>query len=305
MNPLLITGGNGMLGQALREICQGAIFISNRDCDLRDLQSVQKLLKELRPQAILHLAADVGGVKKNAEKNADLLTNNVQINTNLLSTAAFLGCPRVISVLSSCAFATYPDKSSTEQDLHIGLPYAGNLGYATSKRVLDIQTKLLSKQYGLCYSTLTPVTMYGPYDNFDLEDGHVISSLIRKTIEAKKNAGTLEVWGTGEIIRQFVYVKDIARLLLKALDCYQSQETLIVAPDKGVSIRALAQTITKVIGFEGAVSFDTTKPEGQKYKTLQSQHWPEYFKDFPFTSLEQGIRETVDWLSSNPKNIFL
>jgi len=304
MSSLLVTGGTGLLGQALRQICPEATFLSSQDCDLRDLKAVQLLLKELRPKAILHLAADVGGVKKNAEQNADLLTHNIQINTNLLSTAVAVACPRVISILSSCAFKTYPDKPSTELDLHLELPFAGNLGYATSKRVLDIHTKLLSQQYGYCYSTLTPVTMYGPFDNFDLESGHVISSLIRKALVAKKNNTPLEVWGTGQIVRQFVYVKDIARLLLKALDLHQSQETLIVAPDEGVTIDHLTKTIANTVGFLGPLLFDTSKPEGQKYKVLKSAHWPTHFKDFSFTSLEQGIRETVDWVTSNPKNIF-
>lgn len=305
MKSIIVTGGDGMLGNALKAILPSAIFLTRTDCDLRDLYSVRKVFSELQPTSIIHLAAVVGGIKKNAEKNADLLTQNLQINTNVLSVAAELKCPRVLSLLSSCAYQTYPDKPSSEADLHINLPYHGNLGYGMSKRILDIQIALLSEQYGHTYSSLTPVTMYGPFDNFSLEDGHVVSSLIRKTVEAKDSHTPLYVWGSGEAVRQFIFVKDVAIIVLKVLNDYKNPQTKIIAPNSGISIRNLVEVITGAVGFNGPVIYDISKPEGQKFKTLESKFCPEYLKGFLFTSLEQGIKETVGWFINNQRKLNL
>lgn len=293
MKGLLVTGGTGLLGTALKEFCPEATFVSSADYDLRDISQTKKMFQDVRPVVVFHLAAKVGGVKKNALYNADLMTENLQINSNVLSIAAQSGVQKLFSFLSSCAFATYPNRPSTENDLHIGMPFEGNQGYGWSKRVLDLHTQLISKQYHVAYSTITPVTMYGPGDNWDLDGGHVVASLIRKSLKAREDGTDLEIWGSGEAIRQFIFVKDVARFLLSSIDINKGSQTMIVAADGGISIKELASTIANVVGFQGRLLFDVNKPEGQKVKVLRSERFEKFFSNFQFTPLTQGLQETV------------
>ena len=295
----LVTGGGGLLGYSLKGILPEGVFVTSRDCDLRDFPSVRELFRHVRPTSLIHLAAKVGGVKKNALANADLFSDNIRMNTNVLTVAAEEGVPRVISVLSSCAFRVFPERPSNEADLHEGLPFDGNLGYGCAKRMLDIQTKLISKQYGYDYTTLTPVTMYGPNDNWNLEEGHVIASLIHKCFLAKLWGQPLEVWGSGKAVRQFVYSPDVARLLILALETYHQPETFVIAPDAGISVRALVEEIVQVMGFQGPVLFDETKPEGQLIKVILSKKFSGCFPDFKFTPLREGLQKTVEWFMKN------
>ncbi|MDA1061291.1 MAG: NAD-dependent epimerase/dehydratase family protein [bacterium] len=299
MKNLLITGGSGLLGSALKPLSHDAIFVDSQNADLRDLSQVRALFQKFRPSHVIHLAAKVGGVRANAEQNADLFTHNVQINTNVLGVACEMGVTRLISILSSCAFNLYPDQDSSEDDLHVKVPFEGNLGYGYSKRMLDIHTKLLCNQYGCRFSTIAPVTMYGPHDNFDVENGHVISSLLHKSILAKKQEKPLQVWGGGQAIRQFIYVEDVAKLLLEMLTCYDGPETTIIASDDGVTIRELVDEIVKSIGYEGMVEFDKTKPEGVLVKRLKSNKFDQQYPNFSFTPLQKGLQKTVEWFHQN------
>jgi GDP-L-fucose synthase len=292
---LLVTGGSGLLGAALRELYPQATYVSSYDGDLCDPARVRALFERFRPKRVLHVAARVGGVKSNAEQNADLLADNLLINTNVLRAAQQSGVSRLVSVLSSCAFQLYTDRDSCEDDLHVGQPFAGNLGYGCSKRILDVQTRLMVEQYGVQFSTIAPVTMYGPHDNFDLNGGHVIGALIHKAVVAKETGGPLEVWGGGKAVRQFVYVKDVARILLTALDSSDGPNTVIVAPDRGLTIRELVQEVVKAVEFAGPVVFNADKPEGVLVKRLSSSRFAEKFPGFQFTLLPDGLKEAVNW----------
>lgn len=296
---LLVTGGSGLLGSTLRRLCQDATFVTSRDCDLRDISQARNLFERFRPSQVLHLAARVGGVHSNAVHNANLFADNVQINTNILSVAQQTGVSRLISVLSSCAFAMYPDRPSTEEDLHVGMPFEGNLGYGCSKRMLDVHTKLLWKQYGCRFSTVAPVTMYGPYDNFDPENGHVIGALVCKTVQAKEHNEALQVWGSGKAVRQFVYAQDIAQILLRALESFDGPETVIVSPDPGMTIRALVRKIAEAVQFTGPVVFDHSKPEGVQIKRVESKRFSKLSPCFRFMPIEEGLAETVAWFVKN------
>lgn len=296
---ILVTGSGGLLGYALNKICPDATFVTQRDCDLTDLCAVRNLFSKLEPRSVLHLAAKVGGVKSNKSQNADLFTVNVQINTNVLNVAQEYKVSRLVSVLSSCAFPVNTDHPSTEGDLHQGMPFEGNLGYGYAKRMLDVQTRLLWAQYGCQFSTITPVTMYGPNDNWDLEEGHVIGSLIHKCFLAKRNGEPLQVWGSGRAVRQFAYSVDVARLLVKALNHYEGPETVIVAPDEGITIHDLVNLIAKVMQFGGRILFDPSKPEGQLTKIVKSIGFSSRFPDITFTSLTEGLEMTVKWFVEN------
>lgn len=294
---LLVTGGSGLLGYALKEYLPQAVFISSKECDLRNREEVRRLFFSLRPDCVIHLAAEVGGVQKNAAHNADLFTSNVLINTNVLSLAQEAGVSRLISVLSNCAYSFYPDRPSSEGDLHVGMPFAGNLGYGYAKRMLDIQTHLLWKEYGARFSSMTPVTMYGPNDNWDLNGGHVVGSLIHKCLLAKEEGRVLEVWGSGQAVRQFVYAGDVARILIEALNSYHGTGTVIVAPRGVLTIRELSMEIAKACNFKGDIIFDQTKPEGEQRRVMESEFFSKQFPGFDFTPLDRGLKKTVEWFS--------
>lgn len=292
---VLVTGGGGLLGYALRQLCPDAVYLTRRDGDLTDPIHVKRLFDRYAPERVIHLAAVVGGVKKNAEDNADLFTANVLINTNVLTIAQQRKVSRLISVLSSCVFAEALDRPPTEADIHHGMPFEGNLGYGYAKRMLDVQTRLLWMQDGCRFSTITPATMYGPNDNWDLEGGHVIGALIHRCVLAKQQRRPLEVWGTGEAVRQFVYSFDVARLILRALEAFDGPETVIVVPDDGLTIRTLVQHITTAVQFAGPVVFRRDQPEGQRVKVIRSTRCAGLFPGLTFTPLEEGLKATVQW----------
>lgn len=295
MKPLLVTGSGGLLGYALKQICPEAIFATRTDCDLTDSLQTEHLFERLKPKRVIHLAAFVGGVKANSTRNADFFETNLRINTNVLSVSQRFGVSRLISVLSSCAFQFYPDRPSIEEDLHIGLPFDGNLGYGYSKRALDVHTRLLWKQYECQYSSITPVAMYGPNDNWDLDEGHVIGSLIHRCFLAKEHNEPLEVWGDGNAVRQFVYSFDVARILLEALNIFRRPETIIVAPTTAMTIRELVNLIAKSMKFNGPIVFNSTQPGGQTTKIMKSNKFSYFFPSFSFTSLHEGLKTTIEW----------
>lgn len=296
---ILVTGGGGLWGHALKKFCPGAVFLTRKDGDLTDPAEARRLFKTWKPVRVLHLAAAVGGVKKNAAQNADLFSENILINTNVLNAAREQGVSRLISVLSSCVFPFPDERPATEEDLHAGMPFEGNLGYGYAKRMLDIQTRLLWGQYGSKFSSLTPVTLYGPNDDWDLEGGHVVASLIHKCLLAQAHNKPLEVWGSGQAVRQFVFAPDMARLLLKALDSFSGPDTVVVAADLGITIAALARFIAKVMNFQGPIVFNPERPEGQKVKVIQSHRFSRDFPGFTFTPLEEGLRVTTQWFSEH------
>ncbi len=305
---LLVTGGSGLLGQAVRRLRPDAVYWSSRDGDLRDQSVAERLLQAIHPGQILHLAGVVGGVKANADGNARFLEDNILINTAVLSAARRLRVPRLTAMLSSCAFPLYADRSTTESDLQDALPYDGNAGYACAKRTLDRHIALAANEAGLAWNSLTPVTMYGPHDSFELETGHVVGALIRRCHEAHTYGTAFTVWGTGRAIRQFVYVDDVARLALRALGGAWGPATTIVTPDEGIPIAQLARTIAQVMDYSGPIVFDAAQPEGVPVKRLRSTTFEERFRGSRFTSLTDGLTETVRWFLSQetgqaPRNL--
>lgn len=296
---ILVTGSSGLLGYAFKQICPDAVFVTRKDCDFTDLQQTHQLFESLRPKRVVHLAAKVGGVKINALKNSDFFEENLQINTNVLSAAQRYGVSRLVSILSGCAFQFQPDRPSTEEDLHEGLPFAGNLGYGYSKRILDVHTRLLYKQHGCEYSSISPVAMYGPKDNWDLDEGHVIGSLIHRCFLAKQQDKPLEVWGSGNAVRQFLYSFDAAKILLEELNHFHGPETIITAPETTITIRELVTLIAQTMKFEGPIVFNRTKPEGELIRVMKSNRFGRLFPNFSFTPLEEGLRTTIEWFCNH------
>lgn len=295
MGPLLVTGGTGLLGSAIRRIRPDAVFLSRVDGDLREQSVAHRLFEQIRPTQVLHLAGLVGGVKANAMQNCQFLEDNALLNTAVLAAARSMRVPKLVAMLSSCTFPLFPERPTTEKDLQSELPYDGNAGYGSAKRLLDLHVHMAAREEGLRWTTLTPVTMYGPHDSFDAERGHVVGSLIRRCWEAHTKGTPYTVWGSGLAVRQFVFVDDVARLALDTVSADLPSTTTIVAPDAGVTIRTLAETIAQVMGYKGPILFDRNQPEGVLVKRLQSETFPRRFPAYPFTPLQAGIEVTVRW----------
>jgi len=301
--PLLVTGGSGLLGSAVRELHPQAVFLTSADGDLRQFDIAKTLLEEIRPSRILHLAGSVGGVKANAGQNSRFFEDNALLNLSVLSAARALRIPRLVSMLSSCAFPLFADRTTTEEDLQTALPYDGNIGYGYAKRMLDFQTRLVAKDEGFAWTTLTPVTMYGPHDSFDSEEGHVVGSLIRRCWSAKTTGTPYVVWGSGQAVRQFVFARDVAHVALDAIEDNRESTTTVVAADSGITIRSLAETIADVMEYRGPIIFDPRQPEGVLIKRLQSTRFVSRFPAFRFTSLRNGLAETIRWFVEHASSV--
>jgi GDP-L-fucose synthase len=313
---ILVTGGYGLVGRSLQKIVKlqnviehDFVFLSSKDGDLRDVYAVDYLFKEHLPDIVVHLASCVGGVYENMSNNYRYLVDNLRINTNVVDACNRFGVKRLISCLSTCIF---PDRGIayplTSDQLHNGLPHNSNIGYAYSKRILHLAGDLLTKGGSdITVINLTPTNLYGDFDNYNLKSSHVIPGLIHKTYIAKKSNTDLTVYGTGNALRQFLYVDDLSRVILRFVD-YQHKEadkersiSCIVSPAESseVSIRSLVETISKTFNFTGEIIYDTSYSDGQYKKTATDSELMYYFPDFEFTTLDLGLRETIDYFQKN------
>lgn len=305
---ILVTGGSGMVGQAVKTISEKEksadetwIFVSSKDADLTDVNETQALFEKYKPTHVLHLAAMVGGLFRNLHYNLDFLRTNIRINDNVLNTSFEKGVQKVVSCLSTCIF---PDKTTYPIDetmVHNGPPHNSNFGYSYAKRLIDIQNHAYHIQHGRKFTSVIPTNVYGPHDNFTLEDGHVLPGLIHKTYVAKRDGTPLTIWGTGSALRQFIYSLDLARLMVWALRHYDEVEPIILSVDENdeITIKEAAQLVVDAFDFKGEVVYDTTRSDGQHKKTASNAKLRKYLPDFHFTPVKQAIKESVDWFTAN------
>uniref|UniRef100_A0A6Q2YQV4 GDP-L-fucose synthase n=1 Tax=Esox lucius TaxID=8010 RepID=A0A6Q2YQV4_ESOLU len=296
---VLVTGGSGLVGRAIEHVVKeegGArqgeewIFLSSKDANLLDMAETKAVFQKHRPTHVIHLAAMVGGLFKNMRANLDFWRNNVYINDNVLQAAHEVDAVRVVSCLSTCIFpdnTTYP---IDETMIHNGPPHESNFGYSYAKRMIDVHNRAYHQQYGRCYTAVIPTNVFGPHDNFNIEDGHVLPGLIHKAYIAQKEGSPLVVWGSGTPRRQFIYSLDLARLFLWVLREYHEVDPIIlsVGEDEEVSIKEAAEVVVESLGFKGQVTYDTTKADGQFKKTASNAKLMRYLPNFTFTPFKQG-----------------
>lgn len=272
-------------------------FASSRDADLSDAAATRALFERVRPTHVIHLAAMVGGLFRNLKYNVEFFRVNTQINDNVLACAKEFGVKKCVSCLSTCIF---PDKTSYPIDetmIHNGPPHASNEGYATAKRNLDVLNRLYNAEYGCKFTSVVPTNVYGPHDNYNLEDSHVIPGLIHKCLLAQRAGADFVIWGSGKPLRQFIYSRDLAKLFVWTLRHYDSSDPIIlsVGEEDEVSIGDVALAIAKAMNFTGNVVFDTSKSDGQFKKTASNAKLRRLYPDFKFTPMDVAIRESVDW----------
>ena len=302
---ILITGGTGMVGSAFKAIKTNheLILVGSSDYDLKITDQVKTMLKRVNPDAIIHLAAKVGGVKGNKDYISDFFYDNILINTNLLNEARIAKIKKVVSLLSTCIYPDKPIYPLTEDQIHNGEPHQSNFGYAYAKRMLEVQSRAIRMQYGLNYTTAVPNNIYGEFDNFDLENGHVIPAIIRKIWEAKHKNKTPTCWGSGNPLREFTYSKDIARALMLILENYDDALPVNIGCTGESSIKEIVHKICKLLNYDGEINWDIEKPEGQYRKPSLNKKFLKTFNDFKYTSLDDGLKKTCEWFSLNYPNI--
>ncbi|KAK8378759.1 hypothetical protein O3P69_009461 [Scylla paramamosain] len=305
---VMVTGGSGLVGNAIRIMVEKDqrpgekwIFLSSKDANLMSMDETKAVFEKHHPTHVIHLAAMVGGLFRNMKYNCDFWRNNMQINTNVLEVSHQMGVKKVISCLSTCIF---PDKTTYPIDetmVHNGPPHSSNYGYSMAKRMIDVMNRVYHEQYGCKFTSVIPTNIYGPYDNYNVEDGHVLTGLIHKVYLAKKNGTPFTVWGTGKPRRQFIYSLDLARLMIWVTREYEEISPIILSVDEEdeVSIKELAEMVVEEMDFKGEVTYDTSKADGQFKKTASNTKLRSYLPDFKFTPIRQGIKETVEWFTAN------
>lgn len=304
MKKILVTGAGGLVGYAIRQLNpKNFVYITRKDADLTDFAQTKKIFEEIKPNHVIHLAAEVAGIGGHVMHSGDFFRNNIMINVNVLEAARLAGVDKLISFMSTCVFpdpCTYP---LNEKDIHSGPPHPSNFGYAYAKRMLEVQSSAYRSEWGCNFIVAIPTNIYGENDFWNLEDGHVVPSLIHKCFLAKKNNEDLEVWGDGKPLREFVYSKDIAKLILWAMEKYNEDTPIILSNGEEKSIKELVELVVKEMDFKGKVIFDTTKPEGQFRKPSDTSKLKKYLPDFQFTSLKEGIKNTVEWFIKHYPNV--
>lgn len=284
---ILLTGSSGLVGSAIMKERQ-VIPVRSHDYDLRDYSQVCKMFETYQDiSGVIHLAANVGGLFKNMKYPVEMFEDNVLINTNILKAAHKYNIKRVLCCLSTCIF---PDGVEINEDsLHFGPPHESNEGYAYAKRMMEVHCRLYRKQYGREYFCIIPTNVYGPCDNFDLENAHVVPALVNKFCNSSK----VHIHGDGSALRQFIYSDDLAKMILWSYDNYKP---CFACPWPEMSILEVVAMICEESGFKGEIVFDLDS-NGQHKKTIKP-FWP--FDEHP-TTFREGIRKTIEWYQLNMK----
>ncbi|EQC41580.1 GDP-L-fucose synthase [Saprolegnia diclina VS20] len=308
---VLVTGGSGLVGRAVQECIASApptdetwVFTHSNEADLTDLEATRALFARHKPTHVLHLAAMVGGLYRNLAQPVDFFMANARMNENVLQVAHEYDVVKVVSCLSTCIFPDATPYPIDETMLHNGPPHASNLGYAMAKRNIDTLNQCYARQFGRCFTSVIPTNVYGPHDNFHLDDSHVIPGLLHKCYLAKKEQTPFVVSGTGAPLRQFIYSADLATLLVWVVRHYTETSPLILAgdPNDEVSIQRVAEGIAAALQFTGDLVFDTTKGDGQYRKTASNAKLRSLSPElgaYRFTTLEAGLQTTAAWFLDN------
>ena len=298
---VLVTGGAGFLGShvvaLLRSRGCAEVFVPrSKDYDLVDVERVRALYRDARPDLVIHLAAQVGGIGANRENPARFFYENLMMGVQLIHEGYQAGVQKVVAAGTICAYPKFAPVPFREDDLWNGYPEETNAPYGLAKKMLLVQSQAYRAQYGFNSVVVFPVNLYGPRDNFDLDTSHVIPAMIRKVGEAiRTGASEVVLWGDGSPTREFLYVEDAAEGLLAACERYNSSEPVNLGNGREISIRDLSQLIGGLMGFNGRFVYDSSKPNGQPRRALDVTRAQERLGWTARTSLEDGLRRTILW----------
>ena len=304
-----VTGGAGFLGsfvlQRLRQRGVEDIFVPKiEDYNLVKSADIQRMLDESNPDVVIHLAANVGGIGANREHPAEFFYDNLMMGVQLMHEAWLRDVKKFVAIGTICAYPKFTPVPFKEENLWDGYPEETNAPYGLAKKMLLVQAQAYRQQYGFDAVYLLPVNLYGPGDNFNPRSSHVIPALIRKCVEAKQQGlDHIEVWGDGSPTREFIYADDAAEGIVKATESYSGSEPVNIGSSFEISIKDLIETIARLTGFEGKFIWDTSKPNGQPRRKLDTTRAQEYFGFKAQVDFEEGLKQTIDWFIKNQDSI--
>ena len=304
---VVVTGGAGFLGSFIVERLEarGAkeVFVPRiEDYDLTQIEAIRRMLQDARPDIVIHLAAKVGGIGANREHPAEFFYDNLMMGVPLLHESWKAGVQKFVALGTICCYPKFTPVPFREETLWDGYPEETNAPYGMAKKMLLVQSRAYREQYGFNSIFLMPVNLYGPRDNFDPQSSHVIPALIKKCVEAKAaGAEHIVAWGDGSPTREFLYVEDAAEGILLATERYDESEPVNLGSSFEISIKELVETVARLTGFEGKILWDTSQPNGQprrKLDTSRAKAWLGFEAHTPF---EEGMRQTIDWYIASDK----
>ena len=302
---ICVTGGLGFLGSHLIDRlkargCQN-VFIADRDkYDLTKEAEIVRMYEEIKPDIVIHLAAVVGGIGANREHPGSFYYLNMVMGAMLIEQARLHNIEKFVALGTICAYPKFTPVPFKETDLWLGYPEETNAPYGLAKKMMMVQLQAYRQEYNFHGIYLLPVNLYGPRDNFDDRSSHVIPALIKKCVEAKEaGADSIEVWGTGKATREFFYVEDAAEAIALAAEKYDGIEPVNLGAGFEISIKDLVELIAKLTGFEGKIVWDSSKPDGQPRRCLDTSRAKEYFGFQAHTNFEEGLKKTIEWYKEN------
>jgi len=300
---VLVTGGAGFLGSYLVEKlrksgCQNAFVPRSRDYNLVEMEAVKRAYEDSRPDIVINLAARVGGIGANRANPGKFFYDNIMMGTQMMEQGRQFGIEKFVALGTICSYPKFTPVPFKEEDLWNGYPEETNAPYGLAKKMLLVQSQAYRKQYGFNSIFLMPVNLYGPQDNFNPKSSHVIPALIKKFIDAQPHP-TVTVWGTGRPTREFLYVEDAAEGILLATEKYNKSEPVNLGAGFEISIEDLVELIVKSTGFKGKIIWDTSRPDGQPRRCLDTSKAEKEFGFRAETPFEEGLRKTIDWYRKN------
>lgn len=300
MTKIVVTGATGFLGAHLCKLLDNPFQVSSWDYDLRRQAHIDKLFKDVGSVDILyHLAAVVGGIGANRLHPGVFFYDNMRMGLNVIEACRVHNVKKIVMIGTTCSYSKFCSIPFKERDLFDGMPEETNAPYGIAKRALYMMLKAYRDEYGMRFAYLVPTNLYGPGDNFDDSTSHVIPALIKKFVKAKKkNAKQVEVWGSGNATRDFLYVEDAARAIKLAGENYDRPEPLNIGSGNEVRISTLAYFIRELTGFEGKIVYDTSKPDGQPRRCLDSSNAKHALGWQAEIGLKEGLRRTIEWYKS-------
>jgi GDP-L-fucose synthase len=291
----LVTGGNGLIGSEFTNV----VRTTHQEFDLTNALHVHNMYIKYRPKAVIHTAARVGGVLANTNFVGDFYTENILINTNVIEYARIHNVEKLICFLSTCVFPDKIEYPIDETMIHQGPPHHSNFGYAYAKRMSDVQLAAYNQQFGTRYFSVIPTNVYGPRDNYNLENGHVIPSLIHRCYLAIQNNTNFEVWGSGKPLREFIFSRDVADLCQQLLTDYTDTTPVILSTSEEITIADLVMLICDKMKFKNKIIFDSNKPDGQYRKNSTNKKLLSIVGDYKFTPIDIGLEETIEHFCQN------
>lgn len=304
-----VTGGAGFLGQVvvrkLKEHGAGEIFIPTIEkYDLTEIHSIKQMVDDAKPDVIIHLAAQVGGIGANREHPGEFFYNNLMMGVQLMHEAWKRSVEKFIAIGTICAYPKFTPVPFREEDLWNGYPEETNAPYGLAKKMLLVQAQSYRQQYGYNAVFLLPVNLYGPGDNFNPASSHVIPALIRKCVQAvDEGRQEIEVWGDGSPTREFLYVEDAAEGILLATEKYNDSEPVNLGSGFEISIRDLVELIASHTGYQGTFKWNTSKPNGQPRRCLDTSRAKKFFGFEAQMTFDEGLKRTIDWYQENKGRI--